>query len=65
MPLRWLVARHLVAVKDDVEEDLTKIVGVMIIVQRLETAAVTWPLSVTLSPPVIPTVGVTPMTWGR
>ena len=65
MPLRWLVARHLVAVKDDVEEDLTKIVGVMAIVRRLETAAVTWTLSVTPPPPVIPTVGVTPMTWGR
>ena len=46
MPPRWLVARHLVAVKDDVEEDLTKIVGVMTIVQRLETVAVTWTLSV-------------------
>ena len=46
MPLRWLVAQHLVAVKDDVEEDLTKIVGVMTIVQRLETAAVTWTLFV-------------------
>jgi len=50
MLLNWLDAWMPAPVKIDVEEDRTKIVGVMKDVRRLEIVAVTWRLSVPRRP---------------